>query len=708
MSVILQVQVRRDTAANWNSNNPTLTEAEFGYETDTTFMKVGDGTTAWASLPYFGKISGSITDNQIAFGAAASDDIEGDPNFTWDGTIFSLLASGLHIKLGAATTSFPKITRVGTIGGLTITGGSDFDDGGQIVMYGSTHPTQAGDVRWGSNNNIVGHWVENQGHWLQYTGTGVGKTLTTTVNSAGFTLESGGIRLLERAAGAQPVFAGYGEIWLKNTAPNTLFFTDDNGVDHDLTVDTFPGGADTQIQYNNGGAFGGDPNLTWDGTTLGVTGDVTMAALTSTGISDNATSTALTIDSSQNATFAGQVNTVAGTTTLASLNIPTGVAKTTPAQGDIWVTATDIFARINGVSESLLGGGGSSYNITDNSDANWLTVDINENATFTGDVNISKGDVDTTLTLGDVTTNARGILNITGGLTTSPYIAMWQGGNQRAYIQYLDAGGIFRFDSDNDIQLRTNNTPALTIDTFQNSTFAGTIGVGIAPVANMPLKWSVPTGAGSLNMSGQDMYLYCTSGAAYLGNQASANTVLVTNNTAAITISPTQNSTFAGDIILSSGKGITFPSAFTNTGDVNTLDDYEEGTFTPELWDDTLATDPTPPTYGNQIGTYTKIGNIVRITVDMSVTALGSLNTAQTAHIGGLPFSAHNHGPIYVGFASGLSITASESVAGLVAASTSHIDLYLWNAAGGVNLLTSAKFSATGRVILSATYKILQ
>ena len=33
-----------------------------------------------------------------------------------------------------------------------------------------------------------------------------------------------------------------------------------------------PGGSDTQIQYNNGGSFGGVTNLTWDGATLNATG----------------------------------------------------------------------------------------------------------------------------------------------------------------------------------------------------------------------------------------------------------------------------------------------------------------------------------------------------------------------------------------------------------------------------------------------------
>jgi hypothetical protein len=47
-----RLQNRRDTAANWTSNNPTLAAGEIGLETDTTKFKMGDGTTAWISLAY--------------------------------------------------------------------------------------------------------------------------------------------------------------------------------------------------------------------------------------------------------------------------------------------------------------------------------------------------------------------------------------------------------------------------------------------------------------------------------------------------------------------------------------------------------------------------------------------------------------------------------------------------------------------------------
>ena len=48
------IQFRRDTAANWTSNNPTLAVGEFGYETDNERYKIGDGATVWTSLAYGG------------------------------------------------------------------------------------------------------------------------------------------------------------------------------------------------------------------------------------------------------------------------------------------------------------------------------------------------------------------------------------------------------------------------------------------------------------------------------------------------------------------------------------------------------------------------------------------------------------------------------------------------------------------------------
>lgn len=47
-----RIQMRRDIAANWINANPTLAQGEFGIETDTDRVKIGNGIDDWSSLPY--------------------------------------------------------------------------------------------------------------------------------------------------------------------------------------------------------------------------------------------------------------------------------------------------------------------------------------------------------------------------------------------------------------------------------------------------------------------------------------------------------------------------------------------------------------------------------------------------------------------------------------------------------------------------------
>jgi hypothetical protein len=54
MAVVTQIQVRRGTASQWTSTNPTLAAGEWGFETDTNKVKIGSGSTAWNSLGYQG------------------------------------------------------------------------------------------------------------------------------------------------------------------------------------------------------------------------------------------------------------------------------------------------------------------------------------------------------------------------------------------------------------------------------------------------------------------------------------------------------------------------------------------------------------------------------------------------------------------------------------------------------------------------------
>ena len=64
-NVRVQMQIRRDTAANWGNANPTPLDGELCYISDTGQIKVGDGSSAWIVLPYsFLPLSGgSLTDH---------------------------------------------------------------------------------------------------------------------------------------------------------------------------------------------------------------------------------------------------------------------------------------------------------------------------------------------------------------------------------------------------------------------------------------------------------------------------------------------------------------------------------------------------------------------------------------------------------------------------------------------------------------------
>jgi hypothetical protein len=64
MAVVTAIQIRRGTAAQWTSANPTLASGEWGLETDTGKVKIGDGTTAWNSEPYIGAGDVTLTGTQ--------------------------------------------------------------------------------------------------------------------------------------------------------------------------------------------------------------------------------------------------------------------------------------------------------------------------------------------------------------------------------------------------------------------------------------------------------------------------------------------------------------------------------------------------------------------------------------------------------------------------------------------------------------------
>lgn len=84
-----------------------------------------------------------------------------------------------------------------------------------------------------------------------------------------------------------------------------------------------------------------------------------------------------------------------------------------------------------------------------------------------------------------------------------------------------------------------------------------------------------------------------------------------------------------------SGAGITFPATQSASTDANTLDDYEEGTWTPTI----SAGGGTIETSSFSGAKYTKIGNVVEATVNILITTVG---TATDSCNFTLPFTGTN------------------------------------------------------------------
>ena len=60
-----RIQIRRDTKAKWADLNPILAAGEMGFEIDNNRLKIGNGITAWNSLPYVTETDWSTIITQI-------------------------------------------------------------------------------------------------------------------------------------------------------------------------------------------------------------------------------------------------------------------------------------------------------------------------------------------------------------------------------------------------------------------------------------------------------------------------------------------------------------------------------------------------------------------------------------------------------------------------------------------------------------------
>ena len=149
---------------------------------------------------------------------------------------------------------------------------------------------------------------------------------------------------------------------------------------------------------------------------------------------------------------------------------------------------------------------------------------------------------------------------------------------------------------------------------------------------------------------------------------------------------------------------IKFAATQVPSSDVNTLDDYEEGTFTPTL----LGTGgQSGQAYTTQAGHYVKVGKLVHFSVRLTMSTLGTVTTQ--AAIGNLPFTSDATSN-YVSTANigywDNTTAAFVTITGLIQPNTTQVVLYgLTAGATASGAVTQGQLANTTTLMLSGSYK---
>ena len=186
-----KIQVRRDTAANWTSANTVLSDGEMGYETDTGYMKIGDGATAWSSLAYFtpGDVSDDNTTYTISVAQAGADanvtltgsDASTDTVTMVAGNNLTVTVAGDNVTMDVdndlanysnATTAFISNITAEAIGSLTDVDVSAVADGSVLAYDQASGNWVAGDPAVGAISDLsdVNVSAPGSGDHLQWDG----------------------------------------------------------------------------------------------------------------------------------------------------------------------------------------------------------------------------------------------------------------------------------------------------------------------------------------------------------------------------------------------------------------------------------------------------------------------------------------------------------------------------------------------------------
>ena len=400
-----------------------------------------------------------------------------------------------------------------------------------------------------------------------------------------------------------------------------------------------PGGSTTQVQYNNAGAFGGITGATTNGTALTL-----VAPVLGTPASVTLT----------NATGLPLSTGVTGNLPVTNLNSGTGATSSTFWRGDgVW---------------SSPAGGGDVVGPASSTDNAFARFDSTTGKLLQNSAGATLSDTGAAV--------FTGALDVLGNSTAGSNIKLYE-------------------DTDNGtnyVAFKAPDTIAANV-TWTLPAADGTSAQVLSTNGSGTLSWATAGGGGS--PGGSTTQIQYNNAGAFGGISG------VTTDGTRITASTTIG--VGGATPSTSGSGITFPATQSASTSANTLDDYEEGTWTPLL---AFGGSSSGITYDSgSRGNYTKIGNVVHVFCRMVLTSKGSQTS--TATITGLPFTSlsgvHVAGCSIAAFT---DLTFANQLIMSVLDSTTTVFIQEVTEAGVRTDLTNNDFTDSTRLSWSCTYLV--